>query len=397
MASLWSLGGLLPWLALAAFVFLRVRRPPPLPHPPGMRDSAPALVTVIVPARNEAHNIVECLGTLTRSAYPNYEIVVVDDRSTDGTPSLARRVPRGNARRLAVIHGEPLPEGCMGKPWACWQGYLRAEGELFLFTDADTRHAPLLLGRAVAALEEEGTDAVTVLGHQVLVSFWEQVVMPQIILLLLLRYPDVSQPRGPGNWRSAIANGQFILIRRSAYESVGGHAAVRAEVAEDLRLAQELCRAGRRLVVRGAEDALETRMYRSLAEIVEGWSKNIATGARQCVEPWLAPFALPVLVTFLLGMWLLPPVALGAWALARLAGLVTAEGVVQWVSAAMGASLLIWIAGCLRFRIPAGYAVLYPLGAAVAAMIAVRSGMRGRRIRWKGRDYDGPSSSSATC
>ncbi|MBI4521552.1 MAG: glycosyltransferase [Gemmatimonadetes bacterium] len=401
---LWIALGLLPWVAVLVFAILRVRALPGFPPDRPRPASTPPLVSVIVPARNEEHNIAECLATLVVTDYPRFEVVIVDDQSTDRTGEVARTVPAGNARRVEVIRGEPLPPGWFGKPWACWQGYRRAAGEILLFTDADTRHGTHLLAGAVAALEAEQAAAVTVLGRQRLVSFWERTVMPQMMLALVLRFANLSRPCEPRSWRSAIANGQFLLLRRSAYEAVGGHEAVRGEVAEDLRLAQELCRTGHRLVIRGAEDHLETRMYRSLSEILEGWTKNIATGGQQSFPPWAAPFALPLLVVYLLGFWLLPPAVLGA-ALAGAVGPGAASGgsdaggalfggsLAAWAAGACGLSLLMWSAVCHRLRVPAANALLYPIGAAVAAVIVIRSAIRGQRIEWKGRWYGGSGGS----
>ena len=244
---LWSL----PWIVLGGYIVLGVREPPPLPGPPRggpprAARSRPA-VSVIVPARNEAHNIGACVGSIVASDYPDFELIVVDDQSHDGTGARARGIGRGRATRLLVVDGEPVPPGWFGKQWACWQGAREARGDLMLFTDADTVHGSGLLARAVAELDTTGGDALTVIGRQTMVSFWEQLVQPQVFLLLALRYPRMGVPLPARRWRSAIANGQYLLFRRDAYQEIGGHAAVRYEAAEDLRLAQRLVAGGRRL------------------------------------------------------------------------------------------------------------------------------------------------------
>src|SRR5204862_4476465 len=113
--------------------------------------------------------------------------------------------------------------------WACWQGVREAQGELLLFTDADTVHGPALLGRAVAGLAQTDTDCLTVIGRQIMASFWERLVQPQVFTLLAIRYPDMGTPLPARRWRSAIANGQYMLFRRAAYDALGGHEAVRYE------------------------------------------------------------------------------------------------------------------------------------------------------------------------
>ncbi|HEX6938218.1 MAG TPA: glycosyltransferase family 2 protein [Longimicrobiales bacterium] len=371
---------LAPWAAFLAFLPALFRRRPRLrnytPPPAGPR------VSVIVPARNEATNIGGCIRSLLNTSHPNAEIVVVDDRSEDGTGEIVRALAERGVDDVVVIDGEPLPPGWFGKPWACWQGYRRASGELLLFTDADTRHEPALLGHAVAALEAEGADLVTILPRQVLASFWERVVMPQFLITLMLRFGNARRINRARDPLDVIANGQFILMRREAYEAIGGHEAVRGEVVEDLRLAQRVVAAGHRLFVAHAEDLMSTRMYASLREIIIGWSKNVATGARQTVAPWLRP-ALPYLIAgYFLLMWVLPPAVLAA---SLLAG--TSDIVLAWAAGATGLSLLFWLLAYARLGVWRIHSILYPLGAAIAAWIFLRSALRGSRVEWKGRIY----------
>jgi epoxyqueuosine reductase QueG len=212
----------LPWMALLAYVLLVVRLPRELPAAAAPRTPRPPpLVSVIVPARNEALNIEACVRSLTACEYPDFEVIVVDDASDDGTGALARAVGAGRARRLEVVVGAPLPTGWLGKPWACQQGFEVAEGALLLFTDADTTHGPQLLPRAVAALEEEGADLLTVVGRQLMDTFWERLVQPQIFFMMFFRFPRVEQAARNDRWRDALANGQFMLFRREAYERSG--------------------------------------------------------------------------------------------------------------------------------------------------------------------------------
>ena len=373
----------LPW-ALPFVVLILVRQPRELPI--STSDRTPR-VSVIVPARNEAPNIERVLSSLTASAYPDFEIIVVDDRSEDDTGALARRVDRGRAACLEVVDGEPLPEGWMGKPWACWQGSHRAQGELLLFTDADTVHGPNLLGRAVAGLEQTRADALTVMGRQLMGSFWERLVQPQIFMLLMIRYRDLSRPFQRHCWRSAVANGQFILIRRETYLAIGGHSRVRNDVVEDLRLAQHLVREGHALVLRAAEDDFATRMYRSLSELVAGWSKNVVLGSRQTLPPPLALIAPPAMIATITGFWLAPPPLL------VVAGLLGDTGLLVWSVAVVGLSVLFWTIVASRFGAPLYAGLLYALGAGVVTYIILRSWIRMRSVEWKGRRYRlGPGS-----
>lgn len=378
----WALLGLLPWIGLIAFV-LRVREPPPLPSAGGVSGGPRPLVSVVVPARNEAHNIGACVGSLVASTYAEFEVIVVDDRSEDGTGAAARAVPAGRASRVEVLDGAPLPEGWFGKQWACWQGARAARGELLLFTDADTVHGPALLERTVAGVLETRADALTVIGRQIMGSFWERLVLPQIFTLLALRYPGMAEwPLPQWKWRSAIANGQYLLFQRAAYDALGGHEAVRYEAAEDLRLAQRLVRAGARLVVRTAYEDFGTRMYRGLRELVGGWSKNMIQAGLQTIPPALRPYA--PFTMFLSGvvLWLLPPAAL----LAALAGL-GGPWLLAWSAAVTLVLMLFWTLIGLKFEAPAWVGPLYPLGALVGHYILLKSWLGRGRVRWKGRSY----------
>jgi len=369
----------LPWAAALAFLLLRVRLPREIPPGPPARSP---LVSVVVPARDEAMNIRSCVASLSASEYPDFEIVVVDDRSSDGTGALAGSVGAGRARSLRVVAGTELPEGWLGKPWACAQGAATAGGELLLFTDTDTVHAPDLLSRTVAAMEEDRADLLTVTGRQIMASFWERLVQPQMFFTLAMRFHDIGGPVEGRRWRDAIANGQFLLFRRDAYEALGGHAAVKHAVAEDLAMAQLVVRAGRRLSVRMAETSFATRMYRSLGELVAGWSKNLVMGALTTVPPRLRPLTAPAMALTAVGLWIAPPVALAAAALG--AG---GPGLLVWSVAATTLSALLWTLFTARMGAPPAYGLLYPLGAAVSMWIVLRSWARGRSVAWKGRTY----------
>jgi len=374
-------------VGVLAFILFVARLPRELLSPSGARAPEP-LVSVIVPARNEAVNIETCVRSLTASSHPAFEVLVVDDRSEDGTAEIVRSIAAGNARQLRLVKGAELPSGWLGKPWACHQGAVAAEGELLLFTDADTRHAPDLLARAVAGLREEGAGLMTLVGKQLMESFWERLVQPQIFMLMLFRFPRFELTAKSRNWREAIANGQYMLFTRIAYDAIGGHEAVKGEVVEDLVLAQRVKRAGLRLSIRGALEGLATRMYRSLGQLVEGWSKNIVLGGLRSLPPWLRPVMPPLSLAFGVGLWIAPPLAL----LASLAGAGGAS-LLLWSGTVSALSAVTWALFTRHMGAPAAYGLLYPLGAAVGAHIFTRAWMRGRRIEWKGRRYTLPRAS----
>jgi chlorobactene glucosyltransferase len=373
-----------PWLAFPLVVPFILRRRPRL------RDYAPLgtqlpFVSVIVPARNEAINIGPCVGSLLESDYPHKEIIVVDDGSTDATCDIAHAMAERDANLMRVIEPGPLPANWIGKNWACWNGYQQARGDLLLFTDADTRHQAQLLPRAVAALEQTGAGLLTILPRQIMESFWERIVLPHIFLVITMRFVRTAAINRTRNPRDAIANGQFLLMSRSCYERIGTHEAVRSSVVDDLAIAQRVVAAGEQLLVAHAPEFLETRMYRSLPEIVEGWSKNLALGAKLAFPRPIATLMIWLAVVLGIVLWVAPPLLLLAtFFLAELAS------IRAWAFIASLAALAGWFYVYLHMRAGLSGAFLYPLGALVASFLMARSAWRGRRVEWRGRSYRVP-------
>jgi glycosyltransferase involved in cell wall biosynthesis len=233
--------------------------------------SVPA-VSVIVPARNEEASLGVCLRSLLsqNDAIP-LEIIVVDDHSTDRTREIASSF---STKHVRVIGAGPLPPGWTGKNNAVTAGSKAANAQWLLFTDADTIHLLGSLARAVEEAKRHGAALLSYSPEQIVKSFWEKAVMPVIFAELAASYrpSQVSDP----NSSAAAANGQYILITREAYDAVGGHAAIAGNLLEDVALARAVKRSGRQIFFRYGGDAVQTRMYRSFAQLREGWTKNLA-------------------------------------------------------------------------------------------------------------------------
>jgi chlorobactene glucosyltransferase len=371
----------LPWLLLPVLAAAFVRRRPALEGWDAPEDAEAPLVSVIVPARDEALNVEACLRSLRASSYPRLEVILVDDGSTDGTGEVARRAAEGDPR-VRIIRGDPLPAGWFGKAWACEQGVREARGELLAFADADVIAEPELIGRSVGALRARRAALLSAIPHQVLGGFWERVVMAQVGMLFLARYPDPERVNRSPRTRDKIALGGYILARRDAYDAAGGHRAVRHEVAEDMALAQRFHALGHPTLLVAAERFLRVRMYRSLAEIVEGWSKNLALSSRRTAPGPLAGTVPWLLLSGVFFFWLLPPLVLLRGAL----------GTAGWpwlhaAAVAQAAGTAFWAAMYRRGGHNPFYALAVPLGALVMCGIVLRSLARGGRVRWKGREY----------
>ena len=236
---------------------------------PSLSDSTRPEVSVIVPARNEEACLAACLDSLAGQQGVLFEVIVVDDGSTDRTAAIARSFPG-----VKVIEAGPLPEGWSGKSNAVYTGAQQARGEWLLFTDADTVHLPGSLARALAEAKRCGAEMLSYSPAQELHGFIQRAVMPVIFAELATKYKpcEVSDPNSP----AAAANGQYLLITRQAYDAVGGHAAIAKCLLEDVELARAVKRSGRRIRFRFGGDAVRTRMYRGFAQLVEGWTKNLA-------------------------------------------------------------------------------------------------------------------------
>ncbi len=226
------------------------------------------LVSVIIPARNEEASLGACLESLVAQSGVTKEIIVVDDGSTDRTREI------GEWFGVKIVQPGPLPEGWTGKNNAVFAGAKVARGEWLLFTDADTVHQTGSLARSLEEARKNKVEMLSYSPEQEVHGFWEKAVMPVIFAELAATFSpsEVSDRKSP----TAAANGQYILIQRSAYEAIGGHAAVAKSLLEDVELAKAVKSSGGKLFFRFAGDAVRTRMYRNLPQLIEGWTKNLA-------------------------------------------------------------------------------------------------------------------------
>ena len=373
----------LPWLLGPLLMIWRARGSPSLDDEPDEIPPEAPLASVIVPARNEAHNIERCVRSISSSRWPALEVIVVDDRSEDATGALARALA-ANDGRVRVIDGAPVPDGWFGKQWACAQGAIAASGSTLIFTDADTVHAPTLVPRSLHAMRARALDFLTVGGFQELGSFWERVVMPQVFYMIATRYGGAGAVNRARRSRDKIANGQYLCFTRACYDAIGGHASVRGKAAEDLALAQLVHARGMRGELVMGEHELSTRMYTSLAEIVNGWTKNMVTAGADTLPAGVIPrLLLPVLLLVVPLMHLVPPVTLVVSLFVPVA-----RSVVLWAAVCSVLLLVWWALIYVRaFRQSPLYALALPLGAVIVLVIIARATVRGRGVEWKGRRY----------
>jgi glycosyltransferase involved in cell wall biosynthesis len=269
-------------------------------------------LSVIIPARNEEASLATCLESLVSQTGVDFEIIVVNDHSTDRTREIAE-----SFKKVRVIDAAPLAEGWTGKNNAVATGAKEARGQWLLFTDADTIHTPGSLSRALAEAKDSKSDVLSYSPEQIAVTFWEMAILPVVFAELARRFPPskVSDP----NSKEAAANGQFILIRREVYDSTGGHAVVASEILEDVALARRVKAAGFKLRFRYSE-SVRTRMYRNFSQLREGWTKNLAllfpnpgTVAARSLLVWTIP-SIALLLSFR-NLWWSPILVVGFFGL----------------------------------------------------------------------------------
>ena len=347
-------------------------------------EGAP-LISICVPARNEENNIRNCIESALAQDYQNIEVIVLDDRSTDATLTQLREIAACDSR-LLPISGSDLPEGWAGKPHALFQASAAAHGEWLCFVDADTFLKPEAISSVYAKAIETEADLFTTMNEQVLGSFWEKVVMPLVMTALSVGFSPrkVNDP----NTRDAIANGQFIFIKRNVYDAIGGHESVKDQIVEDKAISEQVKWNGYHLVVADGMKVICTRMYTSLPTMWEGWTKNIYLGLRD--HP-----SMLLLGAFGALLALIAALFLPVWPVLGVIWLTTGGGLMS--IAVIIESLIVWAALIyMRVRvarvmnISAWYAWTTPLGAGVFASMMLTSAWKvisGTGVTWKGRLY----------
>lgn len=387
--AFWSLAGLVA-LCGAISTWAGWRRARQLAACRAAPDAAPPAeetLSIIVPARNEAHNLPALLASLAHLTPPPHQVIVVDDGSSDGTGELAR------AAGVTVISPPPLPPGWIGKSWACHAGAAHATGQWLLFTDADTVHAPWSTRAALAAASARGAALLSVVPTHAVVRAWE--ALQGAFFALLLLACNAGAPRAarhPGERRFSI--GQYLLFRADAYRALGGHERVRDRLAEDLALAEAVVAEGGRFELAYAPGLLGVRMYpEGVRAFVRGWRRSFREGMRAAGGG--GAFELVAVIGWLGGV----PLLAGA-VLASLAGLL--PPLPSAIAAAVAGAYLLTAAVLAHASrelgaFPRWTALLYPLPVAAFVLVsalAALDALRGAPVAWRGRQIQlGPSSS----
>lgn len=291
---------------LNVFTFPRLDK---TPKPARAETRQLPTVSVLIPARNEAEVIGETVTRLLNQDYggthhrPSFEVIILDDQSSDRTAQIAGAAGKG-ATNLRIISGQPLPEGWLGKNWACHQLAQAAEGEILVFTDADVIWSPTALSRLIGQMQMDNADLQTVWPTQITQSWAERLVVPLMAFVIVGYLPLLAVHHLPWSIFAA-AMGQCLAFHRSAYAAVGGHAALRDQIVEDVAFAKAIKRTGRRLRVADGGGVISCRMYRNWEEVRNGFAKNVLAGHGNSIPFLLFSWAFHWLLWLIPWVWLL--------------------------------------------------------------------------------------------
>lgn len=347
--------------------------------------SSHPFLTLIIPARNEEGNIKRCLTSFINQSYPEdkYKIIVVDDNSSDNTAAIVEKL-QGEHSNVHLVKTTELPQGWTGKNSACRTGVENAEGEWYCFVDADVTAERELMERAVYFAEKEDTDLLSLSPFQELTDLPERLFLPGIFLSIAssVDFTDVNDPEKP----ESMANGQFMLFRKSAYETIGGHETIKSEVMDDLAFAHIIKEGGHRLYFLFADDLVRTRMYRNLSQIWRGFSKNLV----EIMKHESAITSIAHSIKFLLLGWMPAVLPLLTFCTSSACPSGTSH---NWAfNMAMAGTVLMFITCFMALKalkIPLIYILSFPLGFTMHALITLNCLFQKKRgkVEWKGRTY----------
>jgi chlorobactene glucosyltransferase len=365
-------GGLVLFMLNLFFNFRALKRPRPDSRPP---DLVP-LISVMVPARDEEANIETCLKSLQAQDYPNFEILVLDDHSSDNTAAIVRRMAAEDSR-IRLFRSQPLPEGWAGKPFACYQLAQRARGSWFLFVDADTIHAPHMLRSVLAMAIESKSGMLSGFPRQLANSLPQKIAIPVLYFVIMSWLPLwwLHRSKTP---RPSLAIGQFLLFPRGDYWKIGGHRAVKSRIIEDVWLGVEINRSGSRHVAVDLSPVVACNMYHDVGAMWDGfvrWMYSVAGLSRVFLALLIAAGYFFFLAPFY-------------WLWHELFVLYTGWGAIIVFQVVMIFGMR-WLVDS-RFKEPVVSAFLHPLGFSFLILTGLYAGSRqvvGAGVRWKNRLY----------
>ncbi|MHB1274839.1 MAG: glycosyltransferase family 2 protein [Candidatus Humimicrobiaceae bacterium] len=345
----------------------------------------PPLVSILIPARNEETNIEKCIKAFLKQDYPKLEILVLDDNSTDSTYNIVKKISEKN-KNVKVFKGKPLPQGWLGKSFACFQLSRYAKGEYFVFTDADTHHLQNSISSSLAALLNNGLDALCPFPREIMVTIHERMSIPFMNFVILLFMP-LALIRKSKNPLFCTGVGQYLLFRREVYFGMGGHAAVKGKILEDVQITKKTKEMGYNYMIFDGRKIISCRMYKNFKQVFTGYSRFLFSAFDYNIS------MLTIAIIFFILLFLLPNIffpiglILYHWPREILLSIFVQISIVSFIR----------IVNALRFKEKLLDILLSPLSIVYIVFMAVNSVLQnklGNGIYWKGRTYQAESKSN---
>ncbi|WP_018963420.1 glycosyltransferase [Coprothermobacter platensis] len=330
----------------------------------------PPRVSILVPARNEEENIAKCVQSLLLQDYTNYEVLVLNDGSEDGTGKVLSMMANTDERLQVIESADPLPEGWTGKNWACHRLFLQSTGDILIFTDADTFHSPKTITTMVQEMQRQDLSFISGIPREVVVSFGEKITVPFISYSIVSIFPLFLSYFSPIFSSLSVANGQFMMFNRHSYERIGGHAAVKGEIVEDIELAKLVRSHGLRMYTSyNLSGLVSCRMYGGFKEAFNGLSKS-----------YFALFSLRIIPSIFVWTWMFLVAVYPFIALIRPPDTLLAICTIIMTT-------LIWLGTSIDYKLPRYVVLFHPLITVVNSVIGFHSIAQGctGNTSWKGR------------
>ena len=332
-------------------------------------------VSVLIPARNEEDSIEKCVCSLLEQDYPDFEVIVFNDNSSDKTGIILENIKK-KYEDIIIIDGGEKPIDWSGKHWACHQLAGLAKGEYYLFTDADTYHKKKSLMKAVNCIKYKNLDLLTVIPKQLVKSWSEQLIVP-IMSWSILSFLPILLAEKAKTRRLQITMGQFMLFRGSTYHKIGGHEAIKTEILDDMPLGRLIKSSGYKWGIADGTDNLECHMYKNFNEVYNGFTRNLF-----CAFNYNIPLFL--WVWFVLALVVIQPIIIIILFFLNIE--IPRTFVLQSILTIFLA-FFIWAISICKFKYPKHLILVYPISMVLIFIIAIRSIYQTltRRIEWKGR------------
>lgn len=341
------------------------------------------LISVLIPARNEEANIEACLDSLRKQDYPNFEIVVLDDSSTDRTAEIVARIA-AEEPRVKLLRGQPLPQGWAGKPFACHQLAQEARGSWLLFTDADTVHAPSVLRTVLGVALASNAALISGFPYQRTNSIWQKMAIPILFYFMLLCWLPFWWMQRSGRTLPSVAIGQFLFFSAKEYRAIGGHEAVKSRILEDVWLGMEMARHHYKQLTLDLSKMVSCQMYSEFGTMWDGISRWLYMAVSASMLAFFMMMATVLLLFLAPFLWLIY-------------GLLLAQPAFAWQVLVMLQVAIVFLARFLagrRFSQPKTSIILHPVGIAFLLLVgfyATYQHLTGAGVKWKGRVYEAKS------